>query len=415
MKHLVILGAGTAGTMVANRLSRRVPADWSVSVVDPSPRHLYQPGLISLPFGLRKGIELERPRASTLSPRVHWIREEVRAIELESKQATVGSSRLRYDLLVIASGAGVHPEETAGAQGHWRETVHEPYTVAGALALREALANFQEGRLVVSLPETPIKGPAAPLELLFLADELFTVRGIRDRIELVLATPQDDVWAHPRAAAVLSRLLESKRIAVERGFHVAGIDGEARVLRAQDNRTLAYDLLVSIPNHRGAPFLAGSGLADGLGFVPVEPRTLRVEGREDIFALGDATNLLLAKAGSVAHFQSLTLVENLLRTIAGRSLTEQFDGHMSCFVESGWGRALLLDGNYEVEPVPGLYPLPWVGPLRLLHENRLSHWTRSALEPLYWRALLPAHWLPIPYRMPRRGKQLPGAARAAHA
>jgi sulfide:quinone oxidoreductase len=391
MKHLVILGAGTAGTMVANRVCRGVPANWSVSVVDPSPRHLFQPGLVSFLFGDRKGSDLERPRASTLSPRINWIREAIRAIEPGHKRAIVGSSPLHYDLLVIASGATVHPEANA----------HQPYTLAGALALREALETFQEGRLVVSLPETPIKGPAAPLELLFLADELFTLRGIRDRVELVLATPHDHVWEHPRADAVFSRLLASKGIAVERGL--------------RDGRTLACDLLVRIPRHRGAPFLEGSGLADELGFVPVEPRTLRVPGREDIFVLGDAAKLPCAKAGSVAHFQSLALVENLLRAIAGRSLREQFDGHMSCFVESGWGRALLLDGNYDVEPVAGLYPLPWVGPLRLLNETRLSHWTRSAVEPLYWRALLPAHWLPIPYRMPRLGKRLPRVAREAHA
>lgn len=415
MKHLVILGAGTAGTMVANRVSRRVPADWSVSVVDPSPRHVYQPALVTLPFGHRKGIELERPRATTLSHRVNWVRETVRAIEPEHKQVIVGgSSRVRYDLLVIASGAGVHPEETPGAQGHWRVSIHEPYTLAGAVALGEALKDFQEGRLVVSLPETPIKGPATPLELLFLADELFTLRGIRDRIELTLATPQDDVWPHSMAAAALSRLLESKGIAVERGFHVAGIDGEARVLHAQDQRTLAYDLLVSIPSHRGAPFVAASGLGDELGFIPAEPRTLRVAEREDLFVLGDATNLPVAKVGSVAHFQSLALIENLRRAIAGRSLQEQFDGHMSCFVETGWGRALLFDGSYDVEPTPGLYPLPWVGPLHLLREDRLSHWTRSVLEPLYWRALLPGHPLPIPHRMPRIGGRLSRVA-GAHA
>lgn len=398
MKHLVILGAGTAGTMVANRVSRSVPPDWSVSVVDSAPRHLYQPGLISLPFGDRPGDALERPREETLSPRVHWVQEPVSALEPEHKRAIVGgSSPLRYDLLVIASGARVHPEETAGPQ---------PYTLAGALALREALRRFQEGRLVVSLPETPIKGPAAPLELLFLADELFTLRGIRERIELVLATPQDEVWPQPLAAAILNRLLAGKEIAVERSFHATGVDAAARVLHAQDGRTLSWDLLVSIPRHRGAPFLADSGLGDDLGFVPTEPRTLRAQGWEDIFVLGDATDLPLPKTGSVAHFQSRVVAENLLRTIAGRSLADSFDGHMSCFVESGWGRALLFDGNYDVEPAPGLFPLPWVGPLRLLDENRRNHWTRSMLEPLYWRGLLPDRPVPIPCRMPRLGKRL---------
>jgi len=415
MKHLVILGAGTAGTMVANRVSRNVHHDWSITVVDPSPRHLYQPGLISVPFGMRKGHEIEHPRQDTLSPRVNWIRETVRGLEPETRKVTVGgSSRLRYDLLVVATGTGVHPEELAGSHGHWRKTVHEPYTLAGALALREALEDFREGRLVVSLPETAIKGPAAPLELLFLADEFFTLRGDRERVELVLATPRDELWSHPRAAAVLDRLLERKGIAVERGFQPAGIDGDARALLARDGRVLAYDLLVAIPPHRGAPFVAASGLGDGRGFVPTEPRTLRAQGRDDVFVLGDATNLPLPKAGSVAHFQSLVASENLLRAIAGRSLAEEFDGHASCFVESGWGKALLLDDNYDMEPASGVLPFPWVGPLRLLTENRLNHWTRSDLEPLYWRGLLPGIPLPIPHRMTRLGKRFPRTATAAH-
>ena len=374
MKHLVILGAGTAGTMVANRVSRSVPPDWSISVVDPAPRHLYQPGLVSLPFGNRSGDELERPRETTLSPRVNWIQETVRALDPERREVCVeGSSRLHYDLLVIASGAGVHPAKSAA---------HQPWTLPGALALREALQRFQEGRLVVRLPGTPIKGPLAPFELLFLADEYFTLRGIRDRVELVLTTPLADLWPQPMAAAALSRLLDSRAITVERGGETAG------------------DLLVAVPPHCGAPYLAAAGLADESGFVPTEPQTLRAVGQDHIFALGDATDLPLPKTGSVAHFQSRVVTENLLRALAGRSLTGVFDGHASCFVESGWGRALLVDGTYDAEPAPGFYPLPWIGPLRLLDESRLNHWTRSVLEPLYWRGLLPGLALPIPSSRP---------------
>jgi len=408
MKHLVILGAGMAGTMVANRVSRSVPDDWSVSVVDPAPCHVYQPGLVSLPFETRSGDELARSRAATLSPRVHWVQEEVHAVEPQHKRLQVGAgSPLRYDLLVLASGAGVQTEELSRSlDGHWRTTVHTPYTLSGALALRGALERFQEGRLVVSLPATPIKGPAAPLELLFRADELFALRGSRERVELVLTTPAAEIWPHPLTAAVLEQLLRSKGIRVERGFATTRIEAASRTLHAADGRTLAWDLLVAIPPHRGAPFVTASGLGDELGFVPTEPRTLRARGLEDVFVLGDATDLPIGKIGSVAHFQSRVVTASLRHAITGGG-DEPFDGHMSCFVESGWGRALLVDGSYDAEPAAGRFPFPWIGPLRLLAENRLSHWTHQALEPVYWRALLPGHSLPIPHRRGKR-EQGPG-------
>ncbi|HBL27618.1 MAG TPA: oxidoreductase [Acidobacteria bacterium] len=403
MKHLVILGAGTAGTMVANRVSRSVPHDWSVSVVDPSPRHLYQPGLVALPFDGRGAEALERPRAATLSSRVHWIQEEVHAVDPTTRRITVGAgSPLRYDLLVLASGAVAGVDELARSlDGHWGQAVHEPYSLPGALSLRNALERFQEGRLVVSLPATPIKGPAAPLELLFLADELFTRRGRRTRVELVLTTPDAAVWPGPQAAHVLDGLLQRRGITVERSFVPAALEPGERTLRAADGRTLSWDLLIVIPPHRGAPFVTRSGLGDALGFVPTAPDTLRARGLDDVFVLGDATDLPVGKFGSVAYFQSRIVSESLLHTIQGRA-SETFDGHMSCFVESGRGRALLLDGGYGTETAPGPFPLPWLGPLRLLEENRLSHWTHQALEPLYWWALLPGHTLPIPRRTPRR-------------
>jgi len=409
MKNLVILGAGTGGTMVANRMSRALPSGWSITVVDPAEKHLYQPGLLFLPFGARDEAKLEKPRQETISPRVLWIRDGVERVETGEKKVVLhGGTILPYDLLVIASGCQPHPEETAGLLGeHWRDTVHDFYTLDGALALRSKLENFPGGRLVVNIVEMPIKCPVAPIEFIFLADEYFTRRGIRDRVELVFTTPLDGCFTKPVAAATLRHLLDEKKIEVEPQFNASEVDGDARILRSWDGREQAYDLLVAIPTHRGAAFVGASGLGNELDFIPTERNTLLAKGHDDIFVLGDATDLPSSKAGSVAHFQSEVVVENLLRTISGQSLEAGFDGHANCFIESGFGKALLIDFNYDVEPLPGRYPLPWLGPMTLLGESRINHWGKLGFRPLYWNALLPGHPLPVPNRMSMLGKHHP--------
>lgn len=407
MKNLIILGAGTGGTMVANRAVRMLPDGWSVTVIDPAGDHLYQPGLLFLPFGARDEIKLVRPRRKTLDTDVRWIRDEVQLVDPGERAVVLrhGES-LRYDVLVIATGSHIHPEETEGMlHGHWRESIHDFYTLQGAQALREALARFQGGRLVVNVVEMPIKCPVAPLEFLFLADEFFTRRGLRDQVELLFATPLDAAFTKPACSKALAGLLERKGITVETLFNTGSVDGDGRILRSWDEREIPYDLLVSIPTHKGAAFLGDSGLGNELDFVPTERHTLLAKGHDRIFVLGDATDLPSSKAGSVAHFQSEVLVENLGRAIAGKSLEEGFDGHANCFIESGFGKALLIDFNYDVEPLPGRFPLPVVGPLKLLEESRLNHWGKLAFRPLYWNALLPGRPLPVSTRMSMAGKR----------
>ncbi|HXY38303.1 MAG TPA: FAD-dependent oxidoreductase [Vicinamibacteria bacterium] len=408
MKNLVILGAGTGGTTVARRLRRRLPAEWTVSVVDPEPLHLYQPGLLFLPFGARDEAKLQRPREKTLRG-VRWIRQAVTRVDPDSKQVVLaGGERLGYDLLVVASGARTVPEETAGMLGpEWGRSVHEFYTLEGALALRGALAGFERGRLVVDVVEMPIKCPVAPLEFLFLADAFFRRRGLREQVDLVLATPLDGAFTRPTCNRVLGHLLESKGIRVETEFATQEVDADARRLRSYDDRELAYDLLVAVPVHSGAAFVEASGLGNELAFVPTDPATLAVKGHDDIFAIGDATDLPSSKAGSVAHFQAEVLQENLLRAVRGRSLAPGFDGHANCFIETGFGKAILIDFNYETEPLPGRFPLPVLGPMRLLEESRLNHLGKLAFRWIYWNALLPGRPLPVTTRMSMLGKKRP--------
>jgi sulfide:quinone oxidoreductase len=189
-------------------------------------------------------------------------------------------------------------------------------------------------------------------------------------------------------------------------FNVREVDDRGRALVSYDDRRVGYDLLVTVPVHKGAAFVEDSGLGNELGFVPTHPNTLAARKVEDVFVIGDATDVATSKAGSVAHFQSEVLEENLLRCIDGRSLDDGFDGHTNCFVESGFGKAILIDFNYEVEPLPGDFPFAGIGPLRLLKETRLNHLGKLAFRPVYWNLLLPARPLPfVPTKMSMAGKR----------
>jgi len=268
--------------------------------------------------------------------------------------------------------------------------------VEGAASLSKAMEGFEGGRLVVNIVDTPIKCPIAPLEFCFLSDWWLQKRGLRKKTEIVLATPLDGAFTKPVAARMLGKLLEKKKILVEAEFSTGRVDGAARKLHSWDERELDYDLLVSIPLHGGSSFVESSdGLGDELGFIVVDPNTLQSKAAPNVFAIGDATNVPTSKAGAVAHFQAETLGENIQHFLAGEELEKSFDGHANCFIETGFSKALLLDFNYDVEPLPGKFPLPGIGPMSLLKESRLDHLGKLAFRRLYWRLLLPGRRIPL--------------------
>jgi len=407
VKNLVIVGAGTGGTTLAHRLRKTLNERlWAITVVDQDDRHVYQPGLLLLPFGEYREEDLVRPRASLLPGGVDFRTCAVESIDAPGRVVNlVGAQRLPYDVLVIATGCRTVPEATDGlaAEG-WRTTATDFYSVEGSVALGRMLDGFKGGRLVINIASMPIKCPVAPLEFAFLADAYFTRRKMRDAVEIVYATPLDAAFTKPVAAKMLVDLLTRKSIVLETDFVVASVDGQSQTISSYDDRSLEYDLLVSVPLHYGAEPIVASGLGDDMGFVPTDKHTLQSSAYEEIFVLGDATNVPTSKAGSVAHFQSEVVHDNIVRYVEGREPRPDFDGHANCFIETGYGKAILLDFNYETEPLPGRFPLPGLGPFTLLEESYANHWGKLAAKWLYWNVLLDGTPIPLDHRMPKAGK-----------
>lgn len=400
-KHLLILGAGTAGTLMANHLRRRLSrSEWRLTVVDRSDRHLYQPGLLFLPFGTYEESQVIRPTRDFLPRGVEFRQAEVERIVAADKTVVLkGDETLSYDVLLVATGCRTAPEETEGMLGpKWRVNVHDFYTLDGARALRDTLAAFEGGRVVVHVNEMPIKCPVAPLEFTFLADTFFRERGLRDKVSLTYVTPLSGAFTKPKASKKLGHLLGDKGIDLVADFVAEKVDQDNDKLVCFDGREVPYDLLVTTPTNMGDEAVRRSGLGDDLDFIPTHKHTLQSLQHPDVFVIGDATNLPASKAGSVAHFESETLAENVLRHIRGEPLEEGFDGHSNCFIESGNGKALLIDFNYDYEPHEGNFPFAF-GPLKLLEESRLNHLGKLAFRHVYWHLLLKARPLPgIPRR-----------------
>ena len=417
MWRILILGGGTGGTLLANRLRRMLPArDADIVVVDQDDQHVYQPGLLFVPFGLADLDEITRPRHRQLHAGIRFRRAAVERVDLGREAVLLDDGTvLSYDVLVIATGARLVPEETEGLDaGAWPEGVHTFYTPAGAASLRDALARFDGGRIAVNVIDMPIKCPVAPLEFCFLADWFFRERKIRNRVELTYVTPLDGAFTKPVASAALGGLLAEKGVGLVTEFNTGRVDtsGSQARLVSWDEREVPFDLAVVVPLHGGAGYVSRSpGLGDELGFITVDPNTLQSVAAPNVFAIGDATGVPASKAGSVTHFEGEVLVENIQRFLAGKPLSASFDGHANCFIETGFGKALLIDFNYDTEPVTGHYPA--VVGLPLLKQSRLNHLGKLMFQWFYWHGLLPGRDIPgIGSAMPERGKSGLAASRA---
>jgi sulfide:quinone oxidoreductase len=410
MRNLLILGGGTAGTMIANKLHKRLPRDeWAITVVDRDDDHHYQPGYLFVPFGGYTPEEIVRSRHHFIHDGIELVLGEIDKVSPEDGVVHLDDGRnLVYDYLVIATGTTPRPDQTRGMLGpEWRRSIFDFYTLEGADALAHALSSFDHGRLVVHISEMPIKCPVAPLEFTFLAEAWLRERGVRDRVELAYVTPLDGAFTKPVASEYLGNMLVDRKVDVVTDFMIESIDPERKVLISYDEREVPFDLLVTIPVNMGADFVARSGLGDELKYVPVDKHTLLSTAYPNIFAVGDASNIPASKAGSVAHFAVEIFVENFLEHVAGLPMTGSFDGHANCFVESGDDKALLIDFNYDTEPLPGKYPIPRVGPMSLLKETRANHLGKLAFRHIYWNVLLPGHPVPLPAHMSMAGKTVP--------
>lgn len=410
MKRLVILGAGTAGTMMANHLSKKLPKkEWELVIVDQEKTHYYQPGFLFLPFDIYQPEDVVKPIDDFLPSRAKRLVEEIdKVVPTDNVVLLKNGETLSYDILIIATGSKIAPEEVEGMMcDKWHQDIFDFYTYEGACALRKKLQKWEGGKLVVHITEMPIKCPVAPLEFAFLADAFFEEKGMRDKVEITFVTPLSGAFTKPVASEKLAYLLKNKKIKIVPDFAIERVDSENRKIHDYGGHEVEYDLLVTVPTNMGDAMVERSGMGDDLNFIPTDKCTLQSKVAENIFVIGDATDLPASKAGSVAHFEAELMADNILSFINGTPIIQEFDGHSNCFIETGHGKALLIDFNYTHEPVEGSFPLGTMGPLKLLKETRMNHMGKLAFRWVYWNMLLKGTPIPfVPATMSQAGKHL---------
>jgi sulfide:quinone oxidoreductase len=408
VKSFLILGAGTGGTMVANKMAHLLdPDEWRIIIVDREETHYYQPGFLFIPFGIYTPNDVVKPKRDFIPRNVEMIMSDIEVIEPDANRVklTREGKVINYDYLVISTGTQIHPEETEGMKnGAWHKNIFDFYTLEGATALNRFLKFWKGGRLVLNITEMPIKCPVAPLEFLFLADWFFHERGIRDKVEIVFATPLPGAFTKPRASAILGGLLEEKGILLEPDYNIGEVHSDRQAISSYDEREISYDLLVTIPTNMGAEVIERSGMGDELNFVPIDKHTLQSKKWENVWVIGDAGNAPTSKAGSVAHFMLDVLIENIQRHMEGLQPKPKFDGHANCYIESGFEKGILIDFNYDVEPLPGKFPLPGFGPFSLLKESAANHWGKMSFRWIYWNIMLKGGEMPFESQMTMAGK-----------
>jgi sulfide:quinone oxidoreductase len=394
--------------MMANKLRNALDIqEWEITVVDRHRTHYYQPGFLFIPFGIYNKQDVIKPKGNFFPPHVKVIYQEVDRIDGEASRVLLSDGTvLQYDYMILATGTETRPDETPGLKGElWYKNIFDFYTIEGAVALQNFFKTWEGGKLVLNIAEMPFKCPVAPIEFVCLADAYFTEKGIRDKVDITFVTPLPGAFTKPIATKMLSQLLEDKNIKVVPEFYLESVDNEKKVIRSYDEQEIPFDVLTIIPVNMGSEVIERSGLGDDLNYVDTDKHTLRSVKYENIFVLGDASNIPTSKAGSVAHFSADILFENLMNAIEGRPLTAKFDGHANCYIETGFGKGALIDFNYDTEPLPGTFPLPGIGPFGLLKNTKINHYGKLMFRWIYWHILLKGKEMPIEPHMTMAGKK----------
>ncbi|MBI5324898.1 MAG: NAD(P)/FAD-dependent oxidoreductase [Ignavibacteriae bacterium] len=408
MKKLLILGGGTAGTIIANKLHEVLDqSKWHITIVDRSETHYYQPGFLFIPFGIYTSKDVMKPKRDFYPRGVEVVIAEIDKVEPDNNRVLLKNNQiLSYDYLIVATGTHIHPEETEGLiDENWHKNKFDFYTLEGACALANFFKSWEGGKLVLNIVEMPIKCPVAPLEFLFLADSFFTQMGMRDKVDIHFVTPLPGAFTKPIASGILGDILEKKNIKLTTEFGIARVDNEKKVIVSWDEQEIPYDVLVTIPTNKGDSAIERSGMGNEFNYIATDKETLKSKNYPNIFVIGDTTDLTSSKAGSVAHFEAEILYDNFLNAVEGRPMRAKFDGHANCFIESGYGKGLLIDFNFDVEPLPGKYPLPGIGPFSLLQETKMNHYGKVMFRWMYWNLLLRGQELPVTSNMSMAGKR----------
>jgi sulfide:quinone oxidoreductase len=377
LKKVVVLGGGVGGTMAANSLVKHLRNDEAeVTIVDEDGKHTYQPGFVYVSFGKENPKRIVKDERKLLRKNVKMVVDKATKIDVEDRKIGLSNgASLDYDYLVISTGAENHPQEIPGS-----EHAFHFYDMESSKRLREALKNFSGGKIVIAIGGVPYRCPPAPAEFACLLDYHFHKRGLRDKVDIRYLSPLVNIFPIEPANPLVTRTFAEKNIKSETFFNVESVDAEKKRVHSLEGSFVDYDLLILIPPHKGVMAVRASELCDRGGWLITDRRTMRVLDNDDVYAMGDATNLPVSKSGAAAHYENMPIVENIVSDIRGNSPEAEYGGRVTCFLDGGFKKGLIMDFDYEHPPPPPQF-------------SRLSYFKKMFFSRFYWW-ILPKNRLP---------------------
>jgi sulfide:quinone oxidoreductase len=370
-KKIVIVGGGLAGTIIANGLCRQLGSELranevSIAIIGNAEQHMYQAGLLYIPFGKMREKDLFRDQRSVLDRRIAFHLDPATKIDVSNNAVVTESGKtFDYDYLVIATGSRLRPDTVPGMS----EGAHWFYDLEGARKLRDALESFDGGKIIINV-NAPHKCPVAPLEVTFMLRDYIQERGLADKTEITYTYPIGRLHSLAPVAQWSDAEFTKSGIKSEVFFNTKSIDADKKIISSEEESDLEYDLLITIPPHQGAQVITDSDLGAG-GWVPTDRESLLREGTNNVFVCGDTTNIPISKAGSTAHLEADTIIDNLTSLLTEGRMARKFDGKVFCFIETGSNNGTYIAFNYTTPPNPG-------------PPSQMVHWFKLAYNRLYW-------------------------------
>lgn len=372
--RILVVGGGTAGTIVANNLARRLSAETRrgkarITMLSASDRHMYQPGLLYVAFGQMTPDQLYRDQASLLESNIDFHVDPVTDFMLDQNKVKTRSGKVHeYDTLVIATGSRMVPEEIPGMN----DGAEFFYTEASAVKLYKKLREFQGGKVAVAVG-VPHKCPIAPVEVMFSLHDYFKARGIRDKVHLKYHYPINRIHTIENVAKWAKPEFDRIGVEYETLFNIKEVDGKNKLLKSEEGTEYQYDLLIVIPQHRGMEVVEQNKLGSG-GWIPTDRYSLKMNGHDNVYVVGDTTNLPVSKTGSAAHFQAEVIAENIASIVKVGEPVRDYDGKVYCFIEAGHDRATYAMFNY-------------LNPPDLKPPSKPMHWFKLSYNQMYWTSV----------------------------
>jgi len=375
--NIIVVGGGTGGTLAANLLAKNLQEEIrtgqvGVHLVSCSEHHIFQPGYLHVAFKNQEPSQIVRDENTLLRREVHRINENAERLDLRGQAVTLTSGeRLNYDHLIVATGSAPNPSAIPGLA---EAALNFHTSPEESRKIWDTIEQFDGGHVVVGIAGVPHKCPPSPNEATFMVDDYFRNRGIREKVKITFVTPYPRAYPAEPISKVVEPRFRKRGIEVVTFFNVESVNSSKREIYSLEGESLSYDLLIMVPPHRGADVVVKSGIDDADGWIPTDKYTMRIQGYENAYAIGDATNIPVSKTGVTAHLEAIVASNNIISSVRKRKAVYKYNGRINCPFEMGDGRASFVVGSYDM-------------PVKEIQPSRMRYAMKKAFGRFYWRTL----------------------------